>query len=211
MRALYVTHPQVVIDPAVPTPRWGLSPEGLARAQAFASRGVVPEGAMIFSSTENKALDLAGAIAAAIGGPVVAEEAMGENDRSSTGFLTPGLFEATADRFFAEPQHSIEGWETAGDAQARIVAAVRRALESVPANRPAVFCGHGAVGTLLKCHVAGRPIARREDQSRHGHRGGGNCFVFDLAAGELGCEWTAMEDFAPGWFAAPVANTHDMV
>ena len=30
MKALYVTHPQVMIDPAVPTPRWGLNDKGLA-------------------------------------------------------------------------------------------------------------------------------------------------------------------------------------
>jgi len=48
--------------------------------------------------------------------------------------------------------------------------------------------------------VAGRPISRAEDQSRHGDKGGGNCFVFDLEAMVLECEWTAMENFAPGWF-----------
>ena len=66
MKALYLTHPQVVIDPDVPTPRWGLSEKGLARAQAFAAQGVVPPGAMIFASDETKATDLAGAIASAI-------------------------------------------------------------------------------------------------------------------------------------------------
>ena len=67
MKALYVTHPQVVIDPDVPTPRWGLNDKGTARAQAFAARGVVPRDAMIFASDETKATDLAGAIAAAVG------------------------------------------------------------------------------------------------------------------------------------------------
>ena len=42
MRALYLTHPQVMIDPAIAVPHWGLSPEGRARAEAFAARGVVP-------------------------------------------------------------------------------------------------------------------------------------------------------------------------
>jgi broad specificity phosphatase PhoE len=125
---------------------------------------------------------------------------MGENDRSATGFLPPELFEETADRFFAAPEISTSGWERAIDAQRRIVATVTTAMASVPAGTPAVFCGHGAVGTLLKCHVGRRPIARSEDQSRHADKGGGNCFSFDLAAMQLGCEWTAMEDFATGWF-----------
>jgi broad specificity phosphatase PhoE len=106
---------------------------------------------------------------------------------------------------------SVDGWERAIDAQRRIVEAVTTALASVPAGTPVIFCGHGAVGTLLKCHVGRRPIARSEDQSRHADRGGGNCFSFDLEAMQLDCEWTAMENFTPGWFAGPVANTGDMV
>lgn len=199
MKALYLTHPQVVIDPNVPTPRWGLNEKGLTRAQAFAARGVVPEGAMIFASDETKATDLAGAIVAAIGAAVIVDAAMGENDRSSTGFLAPEQFEATADRFFAQPDSNIDGWETASDAQVRIVAAVRRALDSVPAGTPAVFCGHGAVGTLLKCFVGGRRIARDEDQRRMADPGGGNAFVFDLEAMELHSDWMPMEALAPGW------------
>jgi broad specificity phosphatase PhoE len=201
MRALYVTHPQVAIDADVPVPLWGLSAQGRARAEAFAHSGVVPDGAMIFSSRERKALELAELLAAAAGTPVLSEHLMGENDRSATGFLPPALFEAMADRFFAEPETSADGWERAVDAQSRIVRTVATALASVPPGRAAVFCGHGAVGTLLKCHVAGRAIARGEDQSRHGHRGGGNGFVFDMAARQLCCEWTPMEQLAPGWFA----------
>ena len=200
MRALYVTHPQVAIDANVPVPLWGLSELGRERARLFAGRGVVPTGAMIFSSRESKAMELADILADAAGALVLSDHLMGENDRSATGFLPPALFEETADRFFAEPDRSVDGWERAIDAQQRIVDTVRTALACVPDATPAVFCGHGAVGTLLKCHVAGRPISRAEDQSRHGDKGGGNCFVFDLEAMVLECEWTAMENFAPGWF-----------
>jgi len=200
MRALYVSHPQVRIDANVPVPLWGLSPQGEARARAFAARGVVPRGAMIFSSRESKAMELADIIAESVGGLVLSDHLMGENDRSATGFLPPALFEEHADRFFAEPEASVGGWERAIDAQSRIVGTVRTAMDSVPAGTPAVFCGHGAVGTLLKCHIGGRGIARSEDQSRHADRGGGNGFVFDLDAMELGCEWTPMEELAPGWF-----------
>lgn len=200
MRALYVTHPQVKIDPNVPVPQWGLGQEGEQRARAFAARGIVPAGSVIFSSAETKAMELAEILAAPLGGRVTADHQMGENDRSATGFLPPDRFEAMADRFFAEPMVSADGWERAIDAQQRIVTAVRTALASAPPGAPVIFCGHGAVGTLLKCHVGGRDIARGQDQSRHANRGGGNCFSFDLNGMRLGCEWTAMEDFAPGWF-----------
>jgi broad specificity phosphatase PhoE len=201
MRLLYVTHPQVQIDANVPVPLWGLSPLGRERALAFAERGVLPPGAMIFSSRESKAMELAEILAQADGGLVLTDHLMGENDRSATGFLPPALFEQTADRFFAEPERSVDGWEPAADAQRRIVETVRTAVASVPEGVPVIFCGHGAVGTLLKCHVGGRPIRRAEDQSRHGDKGGGNCFVFDLEAMALGCEWTPMEEFPANWFS----------
>src|SRR5215217_2591718 len=179
MAALYLTHPQVRLDPAVPVPLWGLSEEGMARAKTFAERYIVPPGTFVFSSRETKALELAEILAAKAGTPVLADHLMGENDRSATGFLPPAMFEETADRFFAQPLESIEGWERAIDAQARIVATIETALSSLPKDFPVIFCGHGAVGTLLKCHLGQRPIARAEDQSRHGHRGGGNGFLFD--------------------------------
>jgi broad specificity phosphatase PhoE len=198
MLALYVTHPQVRMDPNVPVPLWGLSEEGRRRAEAFSARGVIPSGAPIFSSNERKAVELAEIIAAVTGSVIVCEHAMGENDRSATGFLPPELFEATADRFFGQPQSSVDGWERAIDAQARIVDAVETALAGVSGEGPVVFCGHGAVGTLLKCHIAGRAISRAEDQG-HAGPGGGNGFVFDLAASQLHSEWTRIEDIAPGW------------
>jgi broad specificity phosphatase PhoE len=201
LRALYLTHPQVRIDAAVPVPLWGLSQEGRARAEAFAGRGVVPVGTIVFSSRETKALELAELVAAAAGTPVLSDHDMGENDRSSTGFLPPALFETQADRFFARPQQSADGWERAIDAQARIVSAVRTALASVPAGTPVVFCGHGAVGTLLKCRIGSRRISREEDQSRIGVQGGGNGFLFDLAAKQLLTDWTPMEEIGRDWFA----------
>lgn len=201
MRALYLTHPQVAIDATIPVPQWGLSAEGRQRAEAFARSGAVPSGAMIFSSTERKALELAELLAAVAGTVVLSEPAMGENDRSATGFLPPDRFEATADRFFAAPEQSIDGWERAIDAQRRIVAAVAAALTRVPDGTPAILCGHGAVGTLLKCQVAGRAISRAEDQGHLGASGGGNGLVFDFAAGVMHTDWTAMEQLVPDWFA----------
>ncbi len=201
MRAIYLTHPQVRIDAAVPVPLWGLSDIGRARAEAFVERKLVPGGAVVFSSREAKAMELADIIARATGTPVLLDHAMGENDRSSTGFLPPSLFEDHADRFFASPYESIEGWEKAVDAQSRIVGSVRMALGSVPGDAQVIFCGHGAVGTLLKCHVAGRRIDRSEDQSRKGDPGGGNGFMFDLGAGRLLSDWTPMEAIGADWFA----------
>lgn len=200
MRALYLTHPQVRIDPNVPVPLWPLSEEGRARVAAFLARRTVPQDALVFSSRETKALELAEQIAVAAGTPVLADHLMGENDRSATGFLPPALFEQTADAFFACPEQSIDGWERAIDAQARIVETVSVALQSVLSGTPVIFCGHGAVGTLLKCHLGRRTIARSEDQSRHGHRGGGNGFLFEIDSRALVGDWVPMEEIKEGWW-----------
>lgn len=201
MRAIYLTHPQVRIDASVPVPLWGLSELGRSRAEAFRERNLVQPGSLIFSSRETKAMELAEILARATGTPILSDLAMGENDRSATGFLPPALFEDHADRFFAHPHDSIGGWERAIDAQSRIVNSVTTALASVPGDEQVIFCGHGAVGTLLKCHVGGRAIARSEDQGHKGNPGGGNGFVFDLLAGRLLEDWTPMEEIGPDWFA----------
>lgn len=200
MTALYLTHPQVRMDANVPVPLWGLSAEGRQRAETFAARRIVPAGTFVFSSRETKALELAEIVAAEAGTPVLADHLMGENDRSATGFLPPALFEETADRFFAEPARSVDGWERAIDAQTRIVETVRTAIRSVPPGVPVIFCGHGAVGTLLKCHLGQRKIARSEDQSRHANKGGGNAFLFDAEASTLHSEWMEMENLPEDWW-----------
>jgi broad specificity phosphatase PhoE len=174
---VYITHPQVVIDPAVPVPRWALSNVGRARAEAMTAEQWVRRIQRIVSSDETKAIETAEILARALGLHVEVREGMHENDRSATGFLPPPEFEVTADRFFAEPDRSVRGWERAVDAQRRIVEAIGAALAEQP-DLATAFVGHGGVGTLLYCWLADAPIDRRYDQ---GPGGGGNYFAFDLA------------------------------
>lgn len=191
MLGLYVTHPQVAIDPEVPVPDWGLSPSGRARMEALAARPWVRRLSRVVTSTEAKARE-AGAILAAAAG--VAPEAwpdLHENDRSATGYLPPEEFERTADAFFARPGASVRGWETAEAAQARVVRAVRAALEGHPADRLVALVGHGAVGTLLWLALMGQPIARAADQPA----GGGHLFAFPLGGGPPLSGWVRMEDW----------------
>jgi broad specificity phosphatase PhoE len=198
--ALYVTHPQVVQDPNVPVPRWGLSDKGRERAERFANHVLVRAARRIISSNETKALELAAALATVSGVRVESGENFGENDRSSTGFVPSERFEQLADAFFAEPEVSIEGWERAMDAAARVVGAFEAALAGHDPGVPVILTGHGAVGTLLKCHLGRRAIARSEDQRRIGDPGGGNVFVVRLRDRALLSDWMAMEtlpeDFA---------------
>ncbi len=189
---LYITHPEVVIDPDVSMAQWGLSDVGRERAEVFAARGLLAQGTRFFSSTERKAGELAEILAAFCGGKVIRDPRLCENDRSSTGYLDPVEFERHVDTLFGRPDESVSGWETARDAQKRVVSAVHDALGDVPKEAPVVFTGHGCVGTLLKCHLGRRAIARAEDQRELAHSGGGNVFAFTLAPDVLVCEWTPM-------------------
>ncbi len=190
---LYVTHPQVVIDPAVPVTQWGLTALGRDRARRFARHPMVLKTRRIVSSTETKARELAAILASFSRAPVDYGDKFGENDRSSTGFVPPDRFEHLADTFFARPKEAVEGWERAVDAQDRIVGAVEMALSSHDRDEPVVFAGHGAVGTLLKCHFGKRAISRQEDQGHVADPGGGNLFVFRLSDRALITDWLAME------------------
>ncbi len=194
MHALYITHPQVRIDPDVPVPEWGLSEIGAARARAAAIHPWAYKLGLIVSSAERKAIETAEILAATSGAPVEIIEAMHENNRSATGFLAPPEFERAADWFFAHPHESFKGWERAIDAQARIVSNVDAVLARHDPKVPIAFVGHGGVGTLLKCHLEGKPIARQGDQPP----GGGNLFCFDLAKRAVSCDWTPIEDWI-GW------------
>jgi len=49
--------------------------------------------------------------------------------------------------------------------------------------------GHGGVGTLWWCHLAGESIARRHDQPR-----GGCLYSVDLNHGRPNGPWVAFED-----------------
>ena len=144
----------------------------------------------IYCSTEQKAIDGATILAEQLSLPFHEVEALGENDRSATGFLPPDEFERVADQFFAAPDASVRGWERAVDAQARIVRAVEQiALEDKTGGTIAIV-SHGAVGTLLYCHLAGEPIARRWDQPPNG---GGNYYRFTLSPRAAHFWWRAFD------------------
>ena len=59
----FITHPDVIIDPAVAVPDWQLSPRGVARMRAMLSQSWVAGIVHVASSTERKATDGAAVLA----------------------------------------------------------------------------------------------------------------------------------------------------
>ena len=178
-----ITHPEVVIDPAVPVPRWHLSDRGIQRMRAFAATAPVSRLAAVWASSETKAIEAAGILAGRAGLSVQVHPGLGENDRSATGFLPPPEFERMADAFFASPSRSIDGWERAVDAQTRIAAAVDDILRDPPEGDVA-FVTHGGVGTLLLCRYLGVAITRAHDQAFQGQY-----WAFDIGSRRVLHTW----------------------
>ena len=187
---LFLTHPQVAIDPAMPVPDWTLSQLGASRMARFAASPVLARVTAIYSSGERKAVDTARILSERTGVPFSVVAALHENDRSATGYLPPEQFEAVADRFFAEPETSVLGWERAVDAQARIVACVRGIVERDTTLGDIVIAAHGGVGALLLAHLLRKPISRRFDQPGSG---GGNFFTWRRTTLELVHGWQSID------------------
>jgi broad specificity phosphatase PhoE len=189
--AYFITHPNVAISPDAPVTQWPLSDLGRKRMRICLQQPWVTDLTAVYSSTEQKAIDGAEILSCHLGIRFVCVPQLGENDRSSTGFLPPGEFEAAADQFFAMPEASFRGWERAIDAQRRIVEAIERLLTLEETSGAVAIISHGAVGTLLYCALAGERIDRRWDQPQNG---GGNYFRFSLFPHRAHAWWKAIDE-----------------
>ena len=181
----YASHGDVVKDPAIPVPEWSLNELGRRQAAALARASWGPNVRLVVSSAEPKAVQMAQPFVAAHGLELDVRGATGEVDRSSTGYVPEVRHTELANRLFATPDRSADGWERAVDAQAR----VREALVDVlVAGGPDVLVvGHGAVGTFLWCALAELTIARSLDQDGPGH-----VWAFDLDTSTPLHSWTAI-------------------
>lgn len=191
---LFITHPEVTIDPNVPVPEWSLSPLGRRRMGLFCEHRFAGRISRAFASTETKARDGAQVLAERLGLEVEIDADLGENDRSATGYLPRPEFLQVARQFFAEPERSVRGWERAVDAQHRIVRAVHRIAERNVTEDVAIV-SHGGVGTLLMCHVLNHPISLALKPPAPE---GGSYFALDAASFELIHGWLDLEE-AAGW------------
>jgi broad specificity phosphatase PhoE len=186
----FITHPDVVIDPATPVTQWPLSQRGRMRMVKMLENHWLSRVGAIYCSTEQKAIDGAAIISEALGIPYTTIPELGENDRSATGYLPEPEFDPVVDEFFRSPEESVRGWERGLDAQRRIIAGTKAVLRTKRVDNNVAIVGHGGTGTLLLCHLAGVPISRSWDQPR---TNGGNYFAFDLLTFRLLHGWRSID------------------
>jgi uncharacterized protein YhfF/broad specificity phosphatase PhoE len=182
-QVIYITHPEVVIDPDIPVPQWPLSAVGAERMRLFSRNPALGGAKCVWCSTQTKAQLGARILGEALNLPVVELQELGENDRSSTGYVAPPRFWELVDVFFSRPDESVEGWENARHAQARTM----QAIDHVIANSPEgdiLIVGHGGVGRLALASLRGELIERSVEQ-----QGQGNWFSFDRETRRLISSW----------------------
>jgi broad specificity phosphatase PhoE len=159
-----------------------------AFAEMLRSAGV----AAVWSSAERKARDGADILSEILGITPKIDAALGENDRASTGYIAPPEFWLVVEEFFANPGVSVRGWETAINAQRRIVDAVTRIAASAVEPGPTIIVSHGGVGRLLTAHLQGVKIGQ---EVRPENPGGGCFFTIDRARLTVLCGWRDIEAF----------------
>ncbi|SIQ93573.1 MULTISPECIES: histidine phosphatase family protein [unclassified Bosea (in: a-proteobacteria)] len=191
MRALFVTHPEVVIDPLVPVPQWPLSSRGRERMELLAGKLVGAAISAVWSSDERKAMDGAEILAARLAIPHHVLAALGENDRTATGYIPEPEFSQVAEAFFAHPTQSVRGWATAAAEQDRIVAAIQAVAARADTGLQLVV-SHGGVGRLLRARLEGVPIGA---ESRPGNPRGGCCMLLSAPPFAALSPWTDIEDW----------------
>lgn len=135
----YLSHPQVRMEPERAVDLWSLDEVGRSRVAALCHairRGgaLLDQTTLVISSAETGALETAKPLAKALGAILMRSPGMRENDRSATGYLPAAASEALADAFFANPDRSQRGSETAPNAQTRI-------LEETPCGVDGHCCG----------------------------------------------------------------------
>ncbi len=188
----YITHPDVEVDPRVDVPRWNLSARGRSRVERMLEQPWVADIERIVTSQENKAIETALILARHVGLDIEIRSGIGENDRSATGFVPAERYQELAEQFFDHPYTSVDGWERGIDAQERITAGLADLLESdTPGD--IVVVGHGSVGTLWYCCLAGLEIDRAHNQPTQGHY-----FTVDRETRRPLHPWAPIDETRPG-------------
>ena len=184
--AYYFTHTQVRIDPNIPVRDWHLSDEGRARVLGALNQPWMSRVTRIIASSERRVVETAGIFAHRRGLPVSVNPGFDDSDRPLADFLPVAELDRVVGAFFANPDTCARpGWQTAADAQRRVVTALAAELAAKGDNGDLLIVGHGRIGTLLLCHLAGLPISRDHFQPTPG----GNLFAFDRATRKVLFRW----------------------
>lgn len=164
-KLIFVTHPEVKIDPNVPREQWELSEKGKEELQDLLQKDIWNNVRSIYTSKENKAHSVAEEIAKKFNLKVNQIEGLEEVNRTSTGFIDDEKYRFAIEDFYLHPADSYKGWETAYEATERI----KKCIDELTANSDDegfyILIGHAMVGSCLSCFVRGIDPTFNEDNN----------------------------------------------
>ena len=166
-KLIYITHPSVEIDKNKLPHEWGLSEKGLNQAMELIKQPFWKEVAVIYSSTEPKAMQVANLASQKYHLPWFKEQELGEADRTATPFLPLDEYMAAIQQCYLAPDTSVKGWETHHHMMKRN-ASVLEKIKKKNKGKTIVIVGHGGAGTTLKCHIKGTALTFSEDPRQTG-------------------------------------------
>ena len=146
-RLMLIRHSVPDIRPEVAPALWDLSPDGIARARAFATRVEPGTADRILTSAEPKAVQTARVFAECWNLPVEEVSGLHEHERPEPRMLPRERFEARVRELFARPTELVFGAETADTARVRFTDAILRLVRRT--DRDVVVISHGTVIALF--------------------------------------------------------------
>lgn len=150
-KLILVKHAPPEISPQVISHRWVLAEEGRRRCDWLADELRAHGVSRLCSSLEPKALETAALVAVQMGLAVEPCRDLQENDRTELGFVGPDQLRRRLHEFFAQPERTIIGNETANDALRRFARSIRNIISKGHGEASAIVT-HGTVLSLFVAH-----------------------------------------------------------
>lgn len=154
MTTLYfIAHAEVVPDPGISIAMWNYTDYGMSRWEKILKKLWIKDIEKIYTSPESRALSAAEGLTKSLGYSLHTREDLGPIKKPDIGKVTPEEYAAALAQFYQFPDKSLAGWETASDAQKRIVTATSSILQESQTVAYIAVISHEDLGNLLLSHV----------------------------------------------------------
>ncbi len=187
----FLTHTDVEIDKNELIEKWPLSEKGKDRFKKINLQSWFSKIDQIFTSEEQKAVDGADIASAYLNKPYTKIKSLGEFDRTSTGYQPYETFMHNVNSFFQYPTKNVCGWESATDAQKRIVKTIADIVMQ-SSNKDILVISHGAVGALYMSYLLKKTISIIYSQPENN---GGNYFIVDSNTNKVIQTWKPLDTY----------------
>lgn len=158
MRLIFITPPETLAEPGRSGSERRLADRGRRRARSFARSAVAAEVSAIWCSPSRDAIETAAALSVQRNISLRTDARLAEAGPVPTVARNPlAVFDLALTALPLSVATLAPVQETAQEAQARVVAALRVRVAAHRGGDLAIV-SHGALGELLRCHLLGRPV-----------------------------------------------------